>query len=288
MEQFLDIRTLSFISGCILVVLCIVMLTEYYLHKVYTGFLEWTIANILLGIGFILMSLRGRLPDFLSIVAANAACVAYCQLITIGLAKFFSLRVLRRLDIVMWVIFLISFIHFTYVSPDISARTVVISVILAAYLIRISRLLRLGARIARFEVNQMLFWTCIIVSGWLSLRAILLLAGKDTFAIIPLAGLFDSVTFTIALSSYILCTVGLIQINTSRIEKELLDAQKEIQTLSGFLPICAHCKNIRDDEGYWNELEMYISSRTDAKFTHSICPKCMKELYPEYSEREED
>ncbi|HUJ68542.1 MAG TPA: response regulator [Syntrophorhabdales bacterium] len=55
---------------------------------------------------------------------------------------------------------------------------------------------------------------------------------------------------------------------------ELQEALAEIRTLKGFIPICASCKKIRDDEGYWNQLEAYISKHTDAIFTHSICPQC--------------
>ena len=63
--------------------------------------------------------------------------------------------------------------------------------------------------------------------------------------------------------------------------KELQQALSEIKTLRGFLPICANCKKIRDDEGYWQQIEEYIQARSDARFSHSICPECTKKLYPE-------
>jgi len=62
---------------------------------------------------------------------------------------------------------------------------------------------------------------------------------------------------------------------------ELQKALAEVKTLSGFLPICASCKKIRDDKGYWNQIESYIRERTDAEFSHGICPDCIKKLYPE-------
>jgi PAS domain S-box-containing protein len=62
---------------------------------------------------------------------------------------------------------------------------------------------------------------------------------------------------------------------------ELQKALSEIRKLSGFLPICASCKKIRDDTGYWNEIEKYISERSETQFSHSICPDCMRKLYPE-------
>lgn len=62
---------------------------------------------------------------------------------------------------------------------------------------------------------------------------------------------------------------------------QLQEALAEIKTLSGFLPICASCKKIRDDKGYWNQIETYIQNHSEAEFSHSICPDCARKLYPE-------
>ena len=62
-----------------------------------------------------------------------------------------------------------------------------------------------------------------------------------------------------------------------KLEKALLD----VRTLEGFIPICASCKKVRDDSGYWNQVESYIKDHSDAEFSHSICPDCAKELYPD-------
>ncbi len=61
--------------------------------------------------------------------------------------------------------------------------------------------------------------------------------------------------------------------------KELQEALEDVRTLSGLLPICARCKKIRDDKGYWNNLEKYIQTHSDAKFSHGMCPECSDELY---------
>ncbi|MBU1566529.1 MAG: cache domain-containing protein [Proteobacteria bacterium] len=58
--------------------------------------------------------------------------------------------------------------------------------------------------------------------------------------------------------------------------------RKRIETLRGIIPICSYCKEIRDDKGYWNQVEAYVAKYTDAQFSHSVCPKCMKTHYPEY------
>lgn len=77
-------------------------------------------------------------------------------------------------------------------------------------------------------------------------------------------------------------------IHLYRLQKELQQKNEELQqaldtvkTLNGLLPICSSCKKIRDDDGYWNQIEAYISRHSDAEFSHSICPECAIKLYPE-------
>ena len=66
---------------------------------------------------------------------------------------------------------------------------------------------------------------------------------------------------------------------------ELETALKEVKTLEGLLPVCSSCKNIRDESGAWHAVEMYVSQRTDADFSHSICPDCVTRLYPDFQPR---
>ena len=63
---------------------------------------------------------------------------------------------------------------------------------------------------------------------------------------------------------------------------QLDSSAKEIKTLRGFLPICASCKKIRDDQGYWTKIETYISDHSGAEFTHGLCPQCADKLYGDY------
>jgi len=67
--------------------------------------------------------------------------------------------------------------------------------------------------------------------------------------------------------------------------RELEDALEKIKTLKGLLPICAHCKRIRDDRGYWAQVETYIEAHSLAEFSHGICPECVRKYYPEVFEK---
>lgn len=66
---------------------------------------------------------------------------------------------------------------------------------------------------------------------------------------------------------------------------ELEKALNEVKTLEGLLPVCSSCKNIRDESGAWHAVETYVSQRTDADFSHSICPDCVTRLYPDFQPR---
>ena len=66
---------------------------------------------------------------------------------------------------------------------------------------------------------------------------------------------------------------------------QLTQAMSEIQQLRGIIPICASCKNIRDDQGYWHQVESYIRDHSQADFTHGICPSCAKKLYSNHRQQ---
>jgi hypothetical protein len=69
----------------------------------------------------------------------------------------------------------------------------------------------------------------------------------------------------------------------SKVGTQKRELEKEIQTLRGILPICSFCKSIRNPDGAWEPLEGYISRRSEAEFSHGICPDCLKANYPEFS-----
>ena len=67
--------------------------------------------------------------------------------------------------------------------------------------------------------------------------------------------------------------------------QQLEEASAEITQLKGMLPLCSHCKNVRDDTGYWRKIETYLSKQMEATFSHSICPSCLETHYPDLADR---
>jgi hypothetical protein len=74
----------------------------------------------------------------------------------------------------------------------------------------------------------------------------------------------------------------------ARKNEELNEALEKVRTLKGLIPICASCKKVRGDQGFWEQVESYVSRYSEASFSHGICPDCAKAIYPELDEEGED
>ena len=77
------------------------------------------------------------------------------------------------------------------------------------------------------------------------------------------------------------------EVERERLIAELQDALANVKTLSGLIPICASCKKVRDDQGYWTQIETYLKQHSSAEFSHGLCLECMRKLYPDLSEEVE-
>ena len=91
----------------------------------------------------------------------------------------------------------------------------------------------------------------------------------------------DTYLFIITAFLTLVILLGLIYFLISNLMRRLNSAMENINTLHGLLPICANCKNIRNDQGYWEQIEGYVENHSDAEFSHSLCPDCIKKLYPD-------
>jgi hypothetical protein len=110
------------------------------------------------------------------------------------------------------------------------------------------------------------------------LASILIICG---FYFSPPGGELWKVLLNRALALFAVWTTAVLGGQRNRIQQEREKALLELKILSGFLPICASCKKIRDENGDWNQIETYIRDHSEAEFSHGICPDCARELYPE-------
>lgn len=89
---------------------------------------------------------------------------------------------------------------------------------------------------------------------------------------------YSGAAFTV---TYLMAQRNQALANALTVNQELEKALEEIRVLRGILPICMHCKQIRDGEGAWRGVEAYIASQTEARFSHGVCPDCMCKFYPD-------
>jgi len=284
MRYVLDIRTLSLTAGIISLILCICMLYVSRTRKTYNGFTQWTTASILNAFGMALLSMRGFFPDFISIVIANTLIVVANCLIVYGLEVFAGNTRRIWLIISFAVSTFMLFIYFTYYSPNVNVRIVIISAVLSilfgycAYFVH--------KYIPRIIDDKDMWLTTVfgILAIWFAFRMSTTLFIEAPIVNFMKSSAVQGMAFVVFFCGNIFIVTGLIILNSQRVEFDLLTAIEEVRTLRGIIPICMHCKGIRDDSGCWNQLEKYITEHSEAQFSHGICEKCAKKHYPEGTE----
>lgn len=101
---------------------------------------------------------------------------------------------------------------------------------------------------------------------------------------ILLSGLIAIISIAIGASLFFKITDPILK-NLKDSVTKLEKALRDVKTLRGIVPICSFCKKIRNDKGYWDQLEAYISSHTEADFSHGLCPECLQEHYPDIADK---
>lgn len=142
-----------------------------------------------------------------------------------------------------------------------------------------------------------------IVAVLLSLQApykrftVVVAAVSSIFSIVglffsPPGGVLWKVLLNHAIALFVIWVTTFLSLHRKMLEEKTLvavrdreKALEDIRVLQGLLPICASCKKIRDDKGYWIQIESYIRDHSEAEFSHGICPECIEKLYPELHSR---
>jgi hypothetical protein len=131
--------------------------------------------------------------------------------------------------------------------------------------------------LAAYRPVALLNWGIVAKVDMSEVRAPFIKAGL-------ICGLFGIIAIMIGTVIFIKVTDPLIVKLHNTIAK-LQNALGDVTQLSGLLPICAYCKKIRDDKGYWNQIEAYLQKHTEAEFSHGICPDCEKKIYADLDKR---
>lgn len=137
-----------------------------------------------------------------------------------------------------------------------------------------------SASVAALIVAQNAGWMVtpdysVHITQWTSTTMLFICLGGMTFGVINLMqGFLDR-------SEREIVERKAVEVALTGKNAELQEALEQVKTLKGLLPLCGWCKKVREDDGYWNQIENYVSARTDATFTHGICPDCRRSHFPE-------
>jgi len=185
----------------------------------------------------------------------------------------------------VWPIFPDCFIEGTGLTPFKKVSEYIISLILATAVFHLY--------LKRTHLDKTVF-NLIILSLFLTIISeVFFTFYVNVYGISNLVGhIFKIISFFLIYHAVIVVTLtnpykGLFrelaesESSKNQIITELKEAMNHVKLLRGFLPICSSCKQIRDDKGYWSQVEEYISQHSEAKFTHGICPECAQKLYPD-------
>jgi len=289
----IDVRTLFVTDTAIALALCAVLLFYWTHRKTYDGFGWWILGSVAQAVGFIGLGFRGFIPDWVGILTTNAAFGLSAAFRFEGTMRFTARRRVSRwwygVPVVM--VALCSPVSPFHSSAPARALVSTVAIGLLSTLIGLQFLKPVpDERPAPYRVL-----------GYLHLLFVALLLGRSILWLLnPGIGLLDPwlphELFFLGLTLFeVVWAVSFTMLNGNRLEAELVKSQselsrtvdelqqalREVSTLSGLLPICSSCRRVRDDEGYWNQLEVYLRQHTDLQLSHGLCPECAHRLYPD-------
>lgn len=289
-----DVRTLYVQTTLIYIFLSLALLLYLKHHKTYPGFTHWMVGTFLVSFGYLAVVLRGIVPDWISILANNGLFVGGAVVRLDGTIRFTRGTTANKLIYTLPAVIVLIASYFYFVDDQIAMRVLALSVIISSVSIAIAY--EMFCYAPRENSRIYTVWASLVL-----LFALGMIVRALTWTFVPTLGIFEPTPMqtSVALGlgimelGWMFC---LLMLNSQRLEAELKHSEaqlaekvtslkkalSEVKTLTGLLPMCASCKRIRDDKGYWNQLERYIMMHSDARFTHGVCPDCARQLYPEH------
>lgn len=268
----------------------------YWSHRTFPGFLHWTLGGFALGLGYLMIALRGVVPPAFSIFVTSLAVTLTGVLYFDGMRRFLNLSKMSRnfyaIPVVVAVnsLFLYSFFN---AAPW---RALVVSSVFSCFHFTTAWLALREYFRSRSTFYHIIGVEMAVASALIMFRAIWAITIPD-FQLL-MASPVEAVFFIAIMILQIVITICFLLLNTSRSEGDLILTQEalklkyaelnnalaEVKTLEGILPICSNCKKIHDDNDKWVQIEVYVRDRTSAEFSHGICPECLSKVYMELAD----
>lgn len=295
----LDVFTVFLSSISILIVLDIILYISWKNHKDdFRGLGLWVVAYSMFSLSYFLYPLSVANNELGINFIANLIMIGAMFLMYRGTRMFFNLENKLIHQFAGFATFITVMVIFTFIKPDVIVRIISFSLIGSFFTFK-ELILFVRSKQTDFLSSSMIIISKGVIVLVLMLRIIPALSLLPHSSYLEI-GNPDSIILLAVLTSTTSYTIGYLLLISYRLQqkqadlvseknqlledvskrnRELEKAQAELQTLSGLLPICSHCKKIRDEEGYWKRIESYIEEHTKAQFSHGLCENCADELY---------
>jgi hypothetical protein len=258
----------------------------------HVGPVHWAVGLCGWALGALLVALQGVAPAWLAIIVGNGCLIVSTCVVAQGLARFLGAPSRRRLHLVVSAGSVLGMAAFTLVRGSFAGRVMVFS--LAALILSAD----MASVLARYRGGESSAAIRFLLGTWASMAVFHALRLVVTFTVaVPPEHLLQSHWATgwslLVMMLQVLALVsGLMALAASRFADELAAdrarlaetnerlraALENVRVLSGLLRICAWCKKIRNDEGVWEQMEVYVQRHSDASFTHGVCPACAEKV----------
>jgi hypothetical protein len=292
----LDNRTILFVSSGIYLILAGTMAVASVLLKKYRGPVYWAIGACGWSLFTSLLYLQGWISPWITLILPNVPVIVSLCFVSHGLVVFLGERQRLWFYMAACLLSLIGSVYFRVFHNSFQARVVIASLTQSVILGDLVLLLFKKQKYHKEPSYLFALFSCLVPALVYAVRAIVASVVPAPHDLLQAQWFFSSTLVFYPLSAIVLC-LSFILLASSRFARELeqgrlqlletnqqlSEALANVKTLSGLLPICANCKKIRDDQGYWQQIETYIRDRSAATFTHSICPTCAEKLYSQVS-----
>lgn len=289
-SMLLDVRTLFAVDAITTAFIGLALFFYSRSNKTYSGFNHWMLGSLLVSTGYIATFLRGVIPDFTSIMLVNGGFVLSGVIRLDGIMRFMRGKSLNRALYFLPLVAMATTGYFTIVHDSMAIRLGLLTLWTCLLLWWIAAILVRSAAGRNRAISYFAGGISFLYGVAMLVRTVYWISHSSL-------GLFDNTWFNSAFFvSVLLFEIwsGLLvmMMNNRRMEGDLVRIQRnlsdhlvrlensisEVKVLKGLLPICSTCKKIRDDQGYWKQLEAYIDEHSEATFTHGLCPDCALNL----------
>ena len=282
----MDIKTLVVCNTVLPFFVGLILLFFRSQQKTFPGFGFWTLGSFLMGAAYVALYLRLLGWELASILINNGLFVL------VALVRLEGTRLFMRGAPLPWGAYVLTGLVVAAMGvllraeAGLWARNLVTSGVICAVSILVIRELFKYAPASGRTLYRATGWVYIVFACFIMTRALLLvispggglMEAKGTVALY----FFSTMLFEMAwMLSFVLMNSQRLEDELNQTVKRLKTTLSELKTLSGLLPICANCKKVRDDQGYWRQIEQYITEHSQAAFSHGICPDCVAKLYPD-------